>query len=1019
MNFGQFSITGAPVSHPQSPYGDLSGTVNVVANGKATIGINDFAGLFDRASITFAQPVTAWGASFQIPAFPSNETLGIVLLRQDDTVLGTFIPPRGNSFWGFATTAAEKVGRIEFRSLDGGLSGPLGDWFTLDDIVAKSAPAPTVVTSPATNLTPIGATLNGTVNPNGSSTTALFEYGPTAGYGLQIPATPVPGSGLTPVAISAAIGGLTCNTQYHFRAVATSPLGTTNGPDQTLTTAACPPATVVTLAAAPVTTTTATLNATVNPNGSSTTALFQYGPTTGYGTQIAATPVPGSGMAPVAVSAAIAGLNCGTVYHFRVVATNSGGTTNGSDLTLTTVACTAGAPTITGITTGNAQLDVAFTAGSDGGAPLTNYRYSTDGGATWTTRSPAATTSPLIITGLTNGQDYQVQIRAMNAGGDGTPSASVTARPSTTPDAPAITGVTPGNTQLAIAFTPGFDGGAPLSNFKYSLDGGATWIVRSPAAITSPLLITGLANGASRLVQLRAVNSNGDGIPSATASATPVPSADETVDAFNPGANGDVLNIAALPNSILVSGGFTMLGGGGTGTVGRNQIGRLTLGGAVDGFDPGINIATGSRVTAMAVQADGKVFVASAPGATAEASSDERRHVGRFNADGSLDTNFTSAANGPVFAVLVQPDGKIVVAGSFTTLGRWVNNKLAEEERRNRIGRFNPDGSIDLTFDPGANGDVRALALQADGRILVGGSFTTLGGGGTGTAARQNIGRLNADGTPDLTFDPGTNGQVRALALQADGRILVGGAFTTLGGGVRANIGRLTADGLLDQTFIPGPAGPAGGGSNPGVDSLLALSNGTILVGGFSVAAPHLDLTLRHLARLAGDGSLDTTFNPRVDGRVNALAIQLDGKILIGGQFGSVGGTVRQRLARLGAARGAMPRFTDDPILSGVTPLRAMHIVELRARVEALRARFGLPAIPWTDPTLTGVAARAVHIQELRDALLGVHDVTVAAGHSVVRPAFTDNPLTARQSGIRALHIEELRAAVMLLEALP
>ena len=167
---------------------------------------------------------------------------------------------------------------------------------------------PTVVTGTATSITAAGATLNGTVNPNGSSTTALFQYGLTTSYGGQVTVSPAPGSGTSPVAVSAAIAGLVCDRSYHFRAVATNPGGTTNGADKTFTTGACP--TVVTGTATSITAAGATLNGTVNPNGGSTTALFQYGLTTSYGGQVTVSPAPGSGTSPVAVSAAIAGLVC-------------------------------------------------------------------------------------------------------------------------------------------------------------------------------------------------------------------------------------------------------------------------------------------------------------------------------------------------------------------------------------------------------------------------------------------------------------------------------------------------------------------------------------------------------------------------------------------------------------------------------------------------------------------------------------------------------------------------------------
>src|SRR2546422_1049975 len=139
---------------------------------------------------------------------------------------------------------------------------------------------------------------------------------------------------------------------------------------------------------------------------------------------------------------------------------------------------------------------------------------------------------------------------------------------------------------------------------------------------------------------------------------------------------------------------------------------------------------------------------------------------------------FDPGANNAVDALAVQADGKILVGGVFTTLG----GGGAGTTPRNRIGRLNSDGTLDTSFDPGANGAVNALVVQADGKILIGGTFTTLGGG-SGTTTRNRIGRLNPDGALDPTFDPGASGSVYALEVQADGKILVGGDFTTIGGG--------------------------------------------------------------------------------------------------------------------------------------------------------------------------------------------------------------------------------------------
>jgi uncharacterized delta-60 repeat protein len=125
----------------------------------------------------------------------------------------------------------------------------------------------------------------------------------------------------------------------------------------------------------------------------------------------------------------------------------------------------------------------------------------------------------------------------------------------------------------------------------------------------------------------------------------------------------------------------------------------------------------------------------------------------------------------------MQADGKILVGGKFTTLGGL---------SRACIGRLYADGTLDPSFNPGADGEVKCLAVQQDGKILVGGSFANLGG-----QNRSYIGRLNADGSIDGTFNVAADHPVLAIQLQEDGKILAGGQFTTLGGQSRNDIGRL------------------------------------------------------------------------------------------------------------------------------------------------------------------------------------------------------------------------------------
>ncbi len=196
--------------------------------------------------------------------------------------------------------------------------------------------------------------------------------------------------------------------------------------------------------------------------------------------------------------------------------------TGTASVTLTSAATAPGAPMITGITPASGQLSVAFTAGSTGGAAISNYQYSTGSGAPFVAASPAVTSSPLVITGLTNGTSYQVQLKAVNSVGAGTASEAVSGTPVGVPGSPTITGITAGNGQLSVAFTaPGSDGGAAISNYQYSTDSGAPFVAASPAVTSSPLVITGLTNGTSYPVQLKAVNSVGAGTASEAVRGTP------------------------------------------------------------------------------------------------------------------------------------------------------------------------------------------------------------------------------------------------------------------------------------------------------------------------------------------------------------------------------------------------------------------------------------------------------------------------------------------------------------------
>lgn len=281
-------------------------------------------------------------------------------------------------------------------------------------------------------------------------------------------------------------------------------------------------------------------------------------------------------------------------------------------------------------------------------------------------------------------------------------------------------------------------------------------------------------------------------------------------------------------------------------------------------------------VSCVAVQPDGKVVVG---GNFSTLNGQPRGCIGRLNAGGSLDANFNIAANGGLSCLAVQPDGKIIVGGLFSSLGGVA---------RTNLGRINADGTLDTNFNAGTPLSyfyrVQTLALQPDGKILVGGFFTNLCG-----QARTNLGRLNANGTLDASFNPGVNGMVYSLAVQADGNILIGGWFTTLGGQWHTNIGRLTASGTGDSTF--------NAAVNDDVRSLTLQNDGRILAAGYFTTADGQGRN--HLARFNANGGLDTAFNVPANDFVSSVVLQSDAKILVGGSFTALSNQACTNIGRL------------------------------------------------------------------------------------------------------------------------
>lgn len=262
-------------------------------------------------------------------------------------------------------------------------------------------------------------------------------------------------------------------------------------------------------------------------NGGSTITSYQYrlgssgtwGNAPGTSSPLAITTDPDTGLSLVN----------DTSYNVQIRAVNVDGDGAVSNTVTAVPGGAPDAPTLGSVTPGNAQLSIPVTAGAgNGGASLTNYMISTDGGSTYTARTPASTASPLVITGLTNGTAYNVRVKAVNAAANqSSQSNQVSGTPFTSPSAPTIGTITPGNGQLSVAFTaPSSNGGSGITTYQYSLDGGA-WNNRQTGTTASPVVITGLTNGTSYSVRLRAVTAAvpGGGAASTPASGTPATTA--------------------------------------------------------------------------------------------------------------------------------------------------------------------------------------------------------------------------------------------------------------------------------------------------------------------------------------------------------------------------------------------------------------------------------------------------------------------------------------------------------------
>lgn len=442
---------------------------------------------------------------------------------------------------------------------------------------------------------------------------------------------------------------------------------------------------------------------------------------------------------------------------------------------------------------------------------------------------------------------------------------------------------------------------------------------------------------------------------------------DGSVDTtFNPGLNGSA-NAVLTDGSgrILVAGSFTQIAG-----ASANNIARLNADGTVDG---GFNSGTGASATVkdLKIDQDGQIYLG---GQFTQYNSIPQGKIARLNPDGTLDTTFAPLVTDSSFATVVSiafdSTGHVLIGGQFNQVNGTPRSFLA---------RLNSNGTLDTSFDTGTTLNITSLqtiVVSTDNHILVGGFFPDVGDlrrlntdgtldtafparitssgqanivlpDGTGRLivagafreingiARNGIARLNADGSVDQTFNPGTGtGFIAAMTLDASGRILIVGSFGSYNGTARTSLARINADGSLDTGF-----NPVINSGNPTVSAVAVDGNGQILIGGnFGTVN---GMTRSRIARLNADGSLDTTFNTGAGPDNSVLAIGFDslGRVLIGGQFTNVSGVSTGHLARL------TTNGTADTGFLGNFPFGRVNVIRLlpsgQILIGGVNLRFG------------------------------------------------------------------------------
>jgi uncharacterized delta-60 repeat protein len=340
------------------------------------------------------------------------------------------------------------------------------------------------------------------------------------------------------------------------------------------------------------------------------------------------------------------------------------------------------------------------------------------------------------------------------------------------------------------------------------------------------------------------------------------------------GSSRAVASLVQPDGKILVGGVFTVASG-----LPRSGIARFNADGTVDAaFDAGdistvdtlTHVGDGGTIQAIALQPDGKIIIG---GSFRRGNDTTIRAVERLNANGSPDATFQSTLfNAGVFDIVIQPDGKIVVGGQFQVSA--VNPSNGQTVNFKNLARLNADGSFDFSFAANGLDRSNAVALLPDGKIVVANDSQT----GLNPSV---LNLYNPNGATLTELARFSGGGAEELEIQPDGKYVVAGSFTHVNGIFQRRIARINPDGSLDTTFNTGD----GFTNGLYVDDVAIAPDGKIyIVGDFQIFN---DATRWRVARLNANGSIDTTFNTGTPlaGNVAAVSILPDGRLFIGGAF--------------------------------------------------------------------------------------------------------------------------------------